>query len=168
MRVIDQRLFSELRATGDIQHESCEFLDDIKIGLRINSVVLEMPETVVASDIESIHTQPVDLINTPLLARRFYLATTTEKIRVSNRILGFLHTRSRWARLGLDCLGSSNFLSPGFGGTVPVSLVLELRPALNIHHIDLKQAIAAMVLFKLDEPVVTKDSDHHMRFPLGY
>lgn len=168
MRVINQALFSELCAAGEIQHESCEFLDDIKIGLRINSVVLQLPSAINTKDINSIDTCRVDLTTSPLLSNRFYLATTTEKISVSNRILGFLHTRSRWARLGLDCLGSSNFLSPGFGGGKPVPLILELRPAVEIHEMDLGQALAAIVLFALDRSVRTENSDHYMRFPLGY
>jgi deoxycytidine triphosphate deaminase len=159
MKLIDKHLFLELCANGELAHFDCEYLNDIKIGLRINPVILKFPKKIDFRNIDSIEMKEVNLNEEPLLAGNFYLAKTVERLCVSKRVLGFIHTRSRWAKLGLDCLGSSNFLSPGFGNRVPESLVLEIRPAIDIYNIDVNIALAAVILFQLEQPIeVSNDS----------
>jgi hypothetical protein len=167
MRVIDQELFADLQSKGDIKHDSCDFLDGVKIGLHIEPSVMQMPRMLNANDVPSITVQHIDLTKNELLTNQFYLAKTTEQISISNRIIGFLHTRSWCARIGLDCLGSSNFVSPGFGNGKPLPLILELRAATTIFNLDLKKAVAAMVLFELDWPVRVANRNHHTLFPFG-
>lgn len=166
MRVVSETRFDELCRVGEISHFDCQFLDGIKIGLRVNSSLLKLPEAVDAASYERLSLEKLNIDSTPLMAGNFYLATTIEKIAVSDRIFGVLHTRSHWARLGLDCIGSSTYLSPGFGGGAPTPLVLELSPRVSIFNINFSSFLAGLILFELDAPVRTSVGDHPFRFPL--
>jgi deoxycytidine triphosphate deaminase len=166
MQVIDETRFNDLCHAGEISHFDCQFLDGIKIGLRANNVLLKLSGAIDASRPESSPLSKVDLNSTSLVEGNFYLATTIERISVSARIFGILHTRSHWSRLGLDCIGSSIYLSPGFGGGTPTSLVLELSPRVSIYNLKSSFFLAGLVLFELNTPVRTGAGDHPVRFPL--
>ncbi len=165
MRVINETRFNDLCNTGEISQFGCQFIDGIKIGLRANGSLLKLPETVNANSLDSSCLDKLDIQSTQLIKGNFYLATTIEKISVSDRIFGMLHTRSYWARLGLDCVGSSTYLSPGFGGGSPTPLVLELRPMVSISNIKSSSFLAGLVLFELEMAVRTGAMDHSIRFP---
>jgi deoxycytidine triphosphate deaminase len=156
MRLIDSTLFSHLVGTGDIHHRSCVFLDGVKIGLRIDGAVFEQSSDIYGREPAEPPPVKIDLMNGSLLAGKFYLASTVEQLAISNRIMGFMHTRSRWARLGLDCLGSSTYVAPGFGNTSPLPLVLEIRPARNFHRVDFAEPVAALLLFLLEDTLPIK------------
>lgn len=165
MRVISETRFNELCNAGEISHLDCQFIDGIKIGLRVNGSLLKLPETVDATGLEFPSLDKLDLHSTQLIKGNFYLATTIEKISVSDRIFGMLHTRSYWARLGLDCVGSSTYLSPGFGSGSPTPLVLELRPMVSISNIKSSSFLAGLMLFELEVAVRTGAGGHSNRFP---
>ena len=167
MKLIDQHSFNELVKAGEIRHYLCEHLDDAKIGLHIEDTVLEMPQAIDFNKIDLLTLKKIKPKDEPLLSGKFYLAKTVEKIAISSRIFGLMHTRSFWARLGLDCLGSSNYISPGFGNEKETPLVLEIRPSITIYNIDLTKALAAMILFELDESLKKSENNHLSRFPLG-
>jgi deoxycytidine triphosphate deaminase len=166
MRVVSEARFEELCSAGEISHFDCQFLDGIKIGLRVSSNLLKLPAIVDAASHEQSPLDKLDLDSTPLVAGNFYLATTIERITVSAKFFGILHTRSHWARLGLDCVGSSTYLSPGFGGGTPTPIVLELSPRVSIYNLNSSSFLAGLVLFELDTPVRTGVEDHPFRFPL--
>lgn len=165
MRVIDEQRFEQLCRIGDIKQSDCQFLDGIKIGLRIVPKLLKSP-SVVDARYPGDGFAEILLGSEPLRPGEFYLASTVERISVCNRIFGQLHTRSRWARVGLDCVGSSTYLSPGFGGDTPTPLVLEIRAFVTIEGIQTSDALGGLVLFELDTPVATGQQDHSLRFPL--
>lgn len=165
MDVINETRFRELSSAGEISHSNCQFIDGIRIGLRANSSVLTLPPTVDANNTEWPSLNCLDLSSAVLLPGHFYLATTVEKIAVSARIFGMLHTRSHWARLGLDCFGSSTHVSPGFGGGIPTSIVLELRPQVSIQNLESEVFLAGLVLFELNEPVRIGSTGHQFRLP---
>lgn len=164
MEPITESSFEGFVKSGDIVQKHCVFLDGLKIGLRINLCALRLPQELSVSkpgDYEK-----VDLSHGMLTRGEVYLARTCEQIAVSSRVVGFLHTRSRWARLGLDCLGSSNYLSPGFGAGKPTPIVLELKPSITLRNADFNEPVAALILFHLSAPVRSGLQDHRSRFPL--
>jgi dCTP deaminase len=57
---------------------------------------------------------------------QFILGATEEVIGLSPRIAGLLSTLSHLARCGLSGVGTSSWVSPGFGWSHPTALTLEL------------------------------------------
>jgi deoxycytidine triphosphate deaminase len=165
VNVIDEKRFAVLCDAGEILHDNCHFLDGIKIGLHVSGKVLRAPDVVDASLHDTSSWKQLSIKETKLHRSEFFLATTVERIAISDRIFGQLHTRSKWARLGLDCVGSSHYVSPGFGGGKPTELVLELAPRITIE-LTQTEPLAALVLFELDHSVRVPRYDHALRFPL--
>lgn len=166
MKVISETRFRDLCAAGEISHVNCQFLDGIKIGLSVEKSLFKLPTAIDATSLEVPCLDKVDLCAT-LEMGSAYLGTTVEMISVSDRIFGMLHTRSYWARRGLDCVGSSTYLSPGFGSGIPTPLVLELRPRVSIRNIESSSFLAGLVLFELGEPVRTGKGTHSLHFPFS-
>lgn len=153
MQVINEHRFVELCQIGDIRHEACCYLDGLKIGLSIEPTVMKLPARICPAGDTMPSLDEVDLTRNGIESDGVFLARTRERISLSERIFGMLHTRSRWARLGLDCLGSSHYVAPGFGGGKPQSLILEIRAHAAISEFPLSEALAGLVLFELDAPV---------------
>jgi deoxycytidine triphosphate deaminase len=126
---------------------------------------LRAPGVVDASNPSASIWVPTELASATLRPGEFFLGQTRERIAISNRIFGQLHTRSRWARLGLDCLGSSTYVSPGFGAGEAIPLVLEITTKISISIAD-DDPIAALVLFEIDRPVRASPTEHKDQFPL--
>lgn len=80
----------------------------------------------------------------------FCLASTYEKIDLSNEYAGFIVGRSSWGRLGLQ-VENAGFIDPGFMGRVTLELInfapypIPLIP---------NTRICQLVLFSLDKPAV--------------
>jgi deoxycytidine triphosphate deaminase len=166
VNVIDEARFVVLRDSGEINEFDCTFLDGIKIGLRIGDQLWQPQTDVEVHSGEHSQWRSRSPDSVLLEPGQFFLAVTRERISISNRIFGQLHTRSKWARLGLDCIGSSHYVSPGFGDGTPTSLVLEVVPRLSIC-LPRSDAIAALILFELDHPVRTACNNHASQFPLN-
>ena len=166
MRVVNENRFLELCDAGEIQQSDCNFLDGLKIGLRCRGPLLQLQPEIDVSALESCAPSPVEILDARLQSGHLYLVRTVEQIGLSSRIFGLLNTRSTWARLGLDCVGSSWFVSPAFGRDAPVPLVLEVRPVVSLTGFDWNQPVAALLLFEMDESVRPGNLDHGDRFPL--
>jgi deoxycytidine triphosphate deaminase len=168
MDIIDQSVFQSLCQAGEIQQDQCYFLDGIKIGLRIWPDVVQMSDYIDLTVDGSNRPVRVNLARQPLVKGKLYLARTVERICLPPSVIGFIHTRSHWANLGLDCVGSSNMMGASFGGGTPIPLVLQLKPAVTLSGIDLRDALAALALFRLSQPVEAGhyDEDIGSRFPL--
>jgi deoxycytidine triphosphate deaminase len=169
MDIIDQSAFQSLCQTGEILHDQCYFLDGIKIGLRVWPDVVQMSDYIDLSVAASNRPVRVNIGRQPLVKGKLYLARTVERICLPSSVIGVVHTRSRWANLGLDCVGSSNMIGGGFGGGTPIPLVLQLKPAVTLSGIDLRDALAALVLFRLIQPVAAGPGEEEVgigRFPL--
>jgi deoxycytidine triphosphate deaminase len=81
-----------------------------------------------------------------------YLFQTVEEISLSNKIFGFLHTRSALARLGINSVGSSYYVAPGYGRGVPSSFVLEVTSVKTVINLPIEDPIAGLVLFESATP----------------
>jgi len=152
MKIIDELRFHELVARGEIMHRDCEFLDGLKIGLRIKPSGKMLPPVVnFASPGAEQHA--IDFQTTQIQANTLYLAETVEQLSISSRIFGLLHTRSRVARLGLEAVCGSNYVAPGFGNGESTSLVLEIKSTRTLVGLPLALPIAGLLLFELDRAV---------------
>jgi deoxycytidine triphosphate deaminase len=152
MKVIDEFRFQALVTEGQIVQKDCQFIDGIKIGLRIRPMVRTLPATVDLSS-GDLRTSSVNLRKSGLQPNKLYLAQSVEQISTSDRIFGLLHTRSSIARLGIDCMGSSTYVAPGFGHGTAASLVLEIRSTNCVKNLPLEQPLAGLLLFELDSAV---------------
>lgn len=166
MRVVTESRFIELCATGEIIHERCSYTDDIKIRLHAHDEVYRLPRQLDVAESSTWALGTIRLSQHPLEQGSIYLAKTVEKLCISPRIIGVLHTRSFMARLGLDALGSSCYVSPGFGAGVPTPLVLELRPGVTLTGLSSNDALAGIILFELDSAVHVRGKNYLSQFPL--
>lgn len=149
--LVDEMRFRTLCEAGDIRHVGCQFLSSAKIGLSVADQVLRAPAALEKLTESTADWAQLDLRTAVLERGAFYLAQTIERISISSRIMGFLHTRSQWARVGLDCLGTSTFVAPEFGQGQPKPFVLELRPLVSLR-LPRNSVLAGLVLFELDKP----------------
>jgi len=146
----------------------CRFLDDVKIGLTPVSEVLIAPAIL---DLSSPHGalgfDKVNLWDNILHPGRLYLAHTEERISLPKNVIGLLHTRSTYARFGLDCLRSSAFVSPGFGADRPMPLVLEITVTTVVQGLQ-RDALASLILFGVGDDISDCGPGRHSgRFPLS-
>lgn len=162
MRVVDETRFAELIQNGGIIHRHCQYLDGIKIGLRIDPVGHVLPAVVDLGDKGS-SLEPFDVRTEAMVPGRLYLLRTEEAIALPPTIFGFMHTRSRFARLGLDFLGSSNYVAPAYGDGAPANLVLEVTCKAQTRNLPLDTAVAALVLFEVETPIRAHSATN--RFP---
>lgn len=128
---------------------------------------LEGPEELSALNHDETLFSPFAFERATLRPGRLYLGRSMERLSLPTNVFGFMHTRSRWARIGVDCLGSSYYVSPGFGGGTPLPLVLEIKVASRLIDFSADAPIGALVLFELDTNVATGTGNHYDRFPLN-
>lgn len=57
-----------------------------------------------------------------IMSGEFVLATTMERVRVSDRVCGMVHGKSSWARKGLQ-VHAAGLVDPGFDGQITLELV---------------------------------------------
>jgi dCTP deaminase len=105
----------EKKKEEDLERKWRELTEDIKIGRVSNMLILHPGE--------------------------FALASTLEYIMLPDDIVGELHGRSSWGRLGLMIHATAGFVDPGFCGVLTYELVhagsvpIYLYPGTRIGHI---------------------------------
>ncbi len=156
MKIVDEFRFRSLVSDGRIVHQECQFLDGIKIGLRIRPIGRVLPATIDASNEPSIKSAEIDMRSIALKPGELYLLETLEKICLPDTIFGLLHTRSSIARYGINCIGSSNFVAPGFGQGTPRSLILETTSMKTVEKLSLENPLAGLLLFEMSSSVRTR------------
>lgn len=146
------------------------FLDDLRIGLRMRQFLLQVDNAVVDLSMaerpdNAIKVKKLALEETVLMPGLLYIAITQEEFRLPSDVLGWIYTRSKYARVGFNAVASSRVIIPGYGQTRPTPLVLELsvlRPTVGLKT---DEAYAFLLLFELDEPTVVYKKDYWNRFP---
>jgi len=148
LEVVDEARFAELVGKGEIVQEDCQHLDGLKVGLRVRSLL--QPVTLEKPVPPRRHTLPISV-----QPGHFYLGLTVERLAISPRLFGWIHTRSTWARRGLDCLSSSTYIAPGYGygSDGPLPLTLEISSHVLLTDFPPAEPVAAFVLFELERPV---------------
>jgi len=140
------------------------FLDDIRLGLHMAQMVetpgeevdLQKPSQLVSAG----HVTP----STHFLPARTYYFLSEEKLSLSGEYAALIQTRSKFARLGIELAGSSLFVIPGFGLTVPTHLVLETRFDRPTVGLSPEKALGYLLIFKVD-PVEVSRKDYAARLP---
>ena len=167
MKIIDKARFNVLLKQKRIFSEDYYHIDDLRIGLSLKQRLIRAPNEIISeiSHPEKYEWQEIDLKNDPLLKGEFYLGFTKEKFSFDGSVFGLIHCRSKYARLGLDCLQSSTYISPYFGYDKALPIVLEIAPKISLSLSN--EYIAFITLFEIDEPISNPDFNYHSLFPLN-
>lgn len=145
------------------------FVDDqVRLSLTIGTVYRVDPNRAVdVSRGETPILTEVRLEEVTLRPGEFYLALTKEWLRLGPQLMATIHTRSKWARLGLDFCGSSNVIVPGFGTTGAAPIVLEITAKLPVSGLSLDTVFCFLLLFELERAFGENSKDYLSRFPLS-
>ena len=142
------------------------FLDEHRLGLRIGTIYRLSGEV----NLQSSHRTDVELVDfahEPLLPGTRYLGLSRERIGLGGGYVSTIHTRSRYARLGLEMLGSSNFVVPGFGTTKSTPIVFEISTALATRGFSFEDCYAFLLVYEVDAPRrIPNFKQYFRRFPV--
>jgi hypothetical protein len=142
------------------------FLDEHRLGLRIGTVYRLSGEVNLQSRSRP-RVELVDLTHDPLTPGTRYLGLSRERISLGDGYVSTIHTRSRYARLGLELLGSSNFIVPGFGTTGSSPIVFEMSVALTTHGFSVEDCYAFLLVYEVDAPRQSRNFNQYIRrFPI--
>lgn len=174
MRLCDREEIAQLIEAGELtvdpgnDHEQVTFLDEHRVGLHLDRLFK------VAGEVDLASPQAVEAVAMPIAGSclqpwELYLGVTREALSLGNRLAASLYTRSRYARLGLEMLGSSRFVVPGFGSVGAAPLVLEMSVRQVTKGLDPAEVYCFLLLYHLDRPRRTPNlADYRIRFPLRY
>ncbi|MFR0355721.1 dCTP deaminase domain-containing protein [Streptomyces sediminimaris] len=156
-----------LMRSGDLFIEGGhEFLDEHRIALHM----AELHEVV--GDVDLRAPQHAVLKQIPLPAARldpgsFYLGITRERFSLGMGLVASLHTRSRFARIGLETLQSSNFVVPGFGNAGPAPIIFEITVRRPTSHLAAGEAYCFANIYRIMYPRNEPNlKDYNNRFPM--
>ncbi|MEU7846946.1 hypothetical protein AB0B74_21920 [Micromonospora parva] len=145
------------------------FLDEHRLALHIAEIHRLTGEAVDLGDTDAASSDPLDPTDLRLDPGSFYLGITRERLTLGGGLAASLHTRSRYARLGLELLGSSNFVVPGFGSTGAAPLVFEISVKKVTQGFSPTTPYCFLLLYRLSSPRTTANSlDYRRRFPLHH
>ncbi len=168
MQIVDKDKFYFLQKKKLIYCSNCEHLDDLRIGLHIRKSIIKAAEEIIEiGDLKKQKWEKINLETNRLEKLNFYLGLTQEKLRLPDNIFGLIHSRSIFARMGLDTIQSSFFVTMGFGKIKPLPIVLELFPKLSIN-IDFTIPVAGLLLFETDKEYKSANQNLEQLFPLEY
>jgi len=143
-----------------------EYLDEYRVVLRLERLYSVQGEVDLTRP-EDLCANPLDLTSATLAPNTLYLATTREVFTLGTNFVATIHTRSKFARAGFECLISSNFVVPGFGSREPTPLVLELLARLRTRGLSPDGHYFFVLLYRLDQAGETlNQKDYWDRFPL--
>ena len=170
MTPINRRKFEELRRRRLASCTQFKFVDEYKIALHLEPVVLQMPDQYdIVHGLKRGDLPQVDVRTAPLRRSTAYLGFSVERICIPNNVIGSLHTRSALSRLGLDFFGSSTYVSPGFGSEQPTQIVFEIAARIDISHLPLEEHVAGLVLYQIEgvHEIWKGAGKHRTRFPFS-
>lgn len=162
---------AHLRRSGELRIECDDgaiMLDDFRIGLRLGPVIRSITGPVDLSDPSPPTTTDHPTTGFRLDRGMWCLARSRERIGLSERLIGIMNTRSKFARLGLELACSSWIIAPGFGMGEPTSLVFEMHAATSLHGFTETDCYGFFFVMECDQPVVdaTTPKSYGDRFPL--
>lgn len=171
MKLVTKSRFYELVNQGEIgigenNSKQSFFLDDIRFGLSLREEVTQINSPVdFDADEKKLRLTKFRIGEKPLVPNKFYLASSEEEIFLPNNIMGYINTRSKFARLGFELARSSVYVIPGFGGRKPTPFIFEITVPVEIY--GLKQGIpyGFLLLFEFEENISTIEKSYLDRFP---
>ncbi|NBE79610.1 dCTP deaminase domain-containing protein [Micromonospora rubida] len=162
-----------LRKSGDLEVSTPGgtepvFLDEHRLGMHI-AELHRVEDDIDLTAPDAVRSRRLDPAGLRLEPDAFYLGVTRERFRLGGGLAASLHTRSRYARLGLELLGSSNFVVPGFGSTGAAPLVFEISVKKATQGFSSSTPYCFLLLYRLLSPRRTvNQSDYRRRFPMQH
>lgn len=143
------------------------FLDEHRLALRLGTLYrLEGAMDLSAVDPPPFVQLPVE-DSTVLLPGVHYLGLSRERLRLGPGVAATLHTRSTYARMGLEMLSSSNFVVPGFGESGLAPIVFEISVRLPTTGVGMDDVYSFALLYKLAAARETANGNEYFRrFPV--
>jgi deoxycytidine triphosphate deaminase len=171
MRLCDRAEVSRMIDSGHLVIDSTSaavaFLDEHRIALHI-AQLYEVDGDVDLSAQDPPPGRWLGIESAKLTPGGFYLGITRERLALGPGTAASLHTRSRYARLGLEMLGSSNFVVPGFGTAGPAPLVFEVSVQRPTYGLSPDAAYCFALIYEVSMPRREPNtSDYNDRFPIN-
>lgn len=142
-----------------------EFVDEFRVGLHLRGIG-EVLGPVSAARPGECEVRRLNLESCRLEAGKFYLAVTDECFVWPMDMLASIHTRSTYARIGLEFLGSSDIVVPGYGSSAAAPLALEIRPAVDVCDLSPDVAYSFLLAYALDRKRTMKPAARYAdKFP---
>lgn len=167
MRLCSKRKLDELLQRGQLSIVSeapVIFLDGFRIGLRAQDL-LETPEGTVDLQKGETPKKSRALSERGMARGEWGLGRSIEKLSFGPTLIGFMNTRSKYARLGLEMMGSSWIVAPGFGGENPTEIIFEMTAHNDLRGFRTDESYVSLMVFELDESVVSERRVYGNRFP---
>jgi hypothetical protein len=142
-------------------------LDDFRIGLHIRDEIRVIQSCVDLSQVTTPECQTRSIFSEGMRRGEWALGLSVEEISLSRRLVGFMNTRSKYARLGLELMRSSWLVAPGFGEVEPTTIVFELRAYTDLCGFRVDECYAYLLLFELHHGIEGDTRDYIKRFPLS-
>jgi deoxycytidine triphosphate deaminase len=169
MKLCNSQRIHHLLECGELRidagHRTFCLLDDFRVGLRVRDEVQLIVGPVDLMTPKATPTTRRSLAAEGMQPHEWVLGFSLERFSVSSRLFGFVNTRSKYARLGLEMVGSSWLVAPGFGQTEPTSIVFEMTARNRMVNFSEDLPFAYMMLFELDQPVLLDGRTYNDRFP---
>jgi hypothetical protein len=142
------------------------FLDEHRLALHLDHLYHVEGEVDLSTD-DPPAGRWIPLADAELVPGEFYLGVTSERIALGSGVAASLHTRSRYARLGLEVLCSSNFVVPGFGSARPAPLVFEITVRRCTTGLSSATPYCFALIYRIPSPRQEPNTaDYNARFPI--
>lgn len=142
------------------------FLDELRFGLTIDEII-ELKGEVDLQHFTSVETSSVNIDSLIIYPERFYIGITNQKFGLPNNLIGFIYTRSMYARVGIEFVQSSNMIIPGFGMSKSTPIILEIQSNLTTRGFTKNDIYCFVLFFEVDEAIDSNVKiDYTSRFPL--
>jgi deoxycytidine triphosphate deaminase len=141
-------------------------LDDFRIGLHMQDSIRTLSGAVDLSLEEAPVSETRSLYTGGMRRGEWGLGMSLERISLSRRLIGFMNTRSKYARLGLELMCSSWMVAPGFGALEAANIVFEIHASSDLVGFRADECYAYIFLCELDEPMEGESRNYSTRFPL--
>lgn len=165
MRVLNEYEINELIDDGSIQISSLKFLDPLRIGLSLESICLKAPLKLDIKNPSRSKWDKFNLYEDALKKNEFYLGFSKQIISLPNNLIGFMHGKSEFARLGLNFLNSSYYVSPGFGNPNGNKIAFEISTKIEIK-LSEEHYYVGLSLFEISQPILNK-RNYNLIFPFN-
>jgi deoxycytidine triphosphate deaminase len=160
------KLIHSGQMTVDNQLNDVKFLDEHRLALHLTRLY-EVQGSVDLSAADPPYGRHMEVETAELVPGGFYLGITRERLSFGQDIAASLHTRSRYARLGLEVLCSSNFVVPGFGATGPAPLVFEITVRRRTFGLNSDASYCFALIYQISSPRRQPNvADYNTRFPI--
>mgnify|MGYP000574537180 CR=1 FL=1 len=150
------------------QEVESHFLDELRFGLKLGpklSTIKSEVDLNLAKKHEYNLNRLINLdTNSILESGKLYLGSTQAKFQLPSNLLASIHTRSKFARIGLEFLCSSNIVIPDFGAAAPAEIIFEIKSSNRIlNFYDPNLYYAFLLFYELEQDIPNKRKNYKSR-----